>query len=553
MERRRQAVVLAAGDGKRMKSAQPKVLCRVLDRPMLGWVEEACRQAGIQDIIIVAGDRPELLAPAVTADCRFVQQRQRLGTGHAVLSALELLDPLAQVAVVCGDAPLLRPEDLQAAYELHLWEQNVVTLLSARLEDPTGYGRVLRRPDGAVEAIVEERDADETQRRVREVNAGAYWFSGAFLRDALPRLTPQNAQGEYYLTDMVAPGGGRGAAGGGLPLPSAGCRPGGQQPPPAAAAEHHRPPPGAGPAPGKRGGHSPGGRGDDRPRGAHRPGYPHPPRHHPGGETSIGPGCTIGPNSYLKDTTVGEDSQVKASWLSQSRVGSHTSIGPFSQLRPGSAVGDHVKIGDFVELKNTTLGDHTSVAHLTYLGDSRVGQWCNFGCGVVVANFDGNHKYETVVGDRVFVGCNTNLVPPVTLGEGSYTAAGTTVDQDVPAGALAIGRVRQENRPGWADDHIAFKKDHAALDCGQKNRKTKPAGPGAPPKSRFRHVKIEGIFPWQHLWSRFSRSCGARRAPCPPGRWPPWRWGWATPAGSTRAPATTPAFWPWTAWRRTWG
>ena len=155
MEIRRQAVVLAAGDGKRMKSAQPKVLCRVLDRPMLGWVEEACRQAGIQDIIIVAGDRPELLAPAVTADCRFVQQRQRLGTGHAVLSALELLDPLAQVAVVCGDAPLLRPEDLQAAYELHLWEQNVVTLLSARLEDPTGYGRVLRRPDGAVEAIVE--------------------------------------------------------------------------------------------------------------------------------------------------------------------------------------------------------------------------------------------------------------------------------------------------------------------------------------------------------------------------------------------------------------
>ncbi|HIX65070.1 MAG TPA: bifunctional UDP-N-acetylglucosamine diphosphorylase/glucosamine-1-phosphate N-acetyltransferase GlmU [Candidatus Anaerotruncus excrementipullorum] len=452
-------MVLAAGDGKRMKSAQPKVLCRVLDRPMLGWVEEACRQAGIQDIIIVAGDRPELLAPAVTADCRFVQQRQRLGTGHAVLSALELLDPLAQVAVVCGDAPLLRPEDLQAAYELHLWEQNVVTLLSARLEDPTGYGRVLRRPDGAVEAIVEERDADETQRRVREVNAGAYWFSGAFLRDALPRLTPQNAQGEYYLTDMVALAVAEGLRAGAYRCP---------RPDAALGANSRRQlqqlntiarrqvldrhlengvdipledgvmiGPGVRIAPDTR--------------------------ILPGtileGETSIGPGCTIGPNSYLKDTTVGEDSQVKASWLSQSRVGSHTSIGPFSQLRPGSAVGDHVKIGDFVELKNTTLGDHTSVAHLTYLGDSRVGQWCNFGCGVVVANYDGNHKYETVVGDRVFVGCNTNLVPPVTLGEGSYTAAGTTVDQDVPAGALAIGRVRQENKPGWADDHIAFKKD----------------------------------------------------------------------------------------------
>ena len=177
------------------------------------------------------------------------------------------------------------------------------------------------------------------------------------------------------------------------------------------------------------------------------------------GRTEIGPHCVIGPGSVLRDARVGVGAEIKNSYVTESTVGDYASIGPFSQLRPGSHVGERVKIGDFVELKNTTLGDHTSVAHLTYLGDSDVGRWCNFGCGVVTANYDGNKKFRTVVGDRVFVGCNTNLIPPVTLGDGAYTAAGTTVDGDVPAGALAIGRPRQQIKEGWADEHVAFKKD----------------------------------------------------------------------------------------------
>lgn len=458
MERRRQAVILAAGDGKRMKSDQPKVLCQVLGRPMLTWVEEVCRQAGIQEIIVVAGDRPELLRPAVSESCRFVQQRQRLGTGHAVLAARELLDPAADVAVVCGDAPLLRPEDLKSAHARHQQEQNAVTLLCARLEDPTGYGRVVRRADGGVDAIVEERDASASQRQIQEVNSGAYWFSGAFLRDALPQLTAQNAQGEYYLTDTVALAVGAGLRAGAYLCP---------QPDAALGANSRRQLQQLNGIARRQVLDRHLENGVDIPL---EDGILIGPQVRIGpdtqilpgtileGETSIGPGCVIGPNSMLKNTTVGAFCQIKASWLTDSTVGDHTTIGPFSQLRPGSHVGDHVKIGDFVELKNTSLGDHTSVAHLTYLGDSQVGEWCNFGCGVVVANYDGNHKYRTVVGDRVFVGCNTNLVPPVTLGDGSYTAAGTTVDQDVPAGALAIGRVRQENKPGWADEHVAFKK-----------------------------------------------------------------------------------------------
>lgn len=177
------------------------------------------------------------------------------------------------------------------------------------------------------------------------------------------------------------------------------------------------------------------------------------------GSTQIGAGCEIGPNSVITNSTIGENSVINASYVTESTVGSDCRIGPFTQLRPDSHVGNGVKIGDFVELKNTTVGDKTSIAHLTYLGDSEVGSLCNFGCGVVTANYDGKKKYKTTVGDRAFIGCNTNLISPVHVGDGAYTAAGTTVYKDVPDGALAIGRARQENRAEWAKAHIAFKEN----------------------------------------------------------------------------------------------
>ena len=175
------------------------------------------------------------------------------------------------------------------------------------------------------------------------------------------------------------------------------------------------------------------------------------------GNTRIGAHSVIGPNSYVENSIIGADTRVLASYITDSTVGSGTRIGPFTQLRPDSHIGDGVKIGDFVEIKNSTIGDRTSLAHLTYIGDSDVGCDCNFGCGVVTANYDGNHKFRTIVGDRAFIGCNTNLVPPVRVGTGAYTAAGTTVDADVPDGALAIGRVRQQIKEGWSDRNINFK------------------------------------------------------------------------------------------------
>uniref|UniRef100_UPI00280B85DA bifunctional UDP-N-acetylglucosamine diphosphorylase/glucosamine-1-phosphate N-acetyltransferase GlmU n=1 Tax=uncultured Anaerotruncus sp. TaxID=905011 RepID=UPI00280B85DA len=361
--------------------------------------------------------------------------------------------------VLYGDAPFIEGGAITAALAQHRAGQNAVTLVSARPADPFGYGRIVRGEDGGVRAVVEERDCDEAERAITEINAGVYWFDAAFLSGALKKLTPQNAQGEYYLTDVPAIAVAEGRRVGayfcedaeivlgandrrqllalnnlarervlfrhldnGVDIPCAdGIMIGAQ-------VEIGR---------------------DTRIL--------------PGtvleGKTVIGPGCVIGPNSYIKDSTVGAGARVLASYLTDSTVGEGTRIGPFTQLRPNSHIGSGVKIGDFVEIKNSTVGDRTSVAHLTYIGDSDVGRDCNFGCGVVTANYDGKKKFRTTVGDRAFIGCNTNLIPPVHIGEGAYTAAGTTVDSDVPAGALAIGRVRQEIKEGWSDEKIAFKAD----------------------------------------------------------------------------------------------
>ena len=458
-DRRTFAIILAAGDGKRMKSDRPKVLCEVLFQPMIRWVENAVRDAGIDDITIVTGEGAKLVEAAVSPGCKFVCQRERRGTGHAVMAAADALAAGGDALVLYGDAPFIEGGAITAALRQHRAEQNAVTLVSARPADPFGYGRVLRGTDGGVRAVVEERDCDEATRAITEINAGVYWFDAAFLAGALEKLTPPNAQGEYYLTDVPAIAAAEGRRVGawfcedaqivlgandrrqllalntlarermllrhldnGVDIPCAdGILIGAQV---------------------------------EIGRDA---------RILPGtvleGRTVIGPGCVIGPNSYIKDSTVGAGTRVLASYLTDSTVGEGTRIGPFTQLRPDSHIGDGVKIGDFVEVKNATVGDGTSIAHLTYIGDSDVGRYCNFGCGVVTANYDGKKKFRTTVGDRAFIGCNTNLIPPVRIGEGAYTAAGTTVDSDVPAGALAIGRVRQEIKEGWSDDNIAFKAD----------------------------------------------------------------------------------------------
>lgn len=457
-QNRKTAIILAAGDGKRMKSSRPKVLCEVLFKPMLNWVEDACRKAGIAEVYVVAGAQAELLRQAAP-DCKFAIQQERKGTGHAVMMAAEAFAAGGDVLVLYGDAPFISAQVIQDTYEFHKKQGNAVTIVSASLDNPTGYGRIVRSENGQVAGIIEQKDASEEILRIREVNSGLYWFDAGFLEQALAQITNDNAQGEYYLTDTVKI--------------AVQCK----KQVDAFVCEDSDVILGANDRKGLKalneiarqrimGQHLENGVdipcddgviiGQDAKIGPDS-------RILPGtiikGHTCIGSGTVIGPNSYLENVQVGDGAQILSSWLADSKVGNGTSIGPYSQLRPGSEIGCEVKIGDFVEIKNSTIGDKTSIAHLTYIGDSDVGKLCNFGCGVVTANYDGKKKFRTKIGDRAFIGCNTNLIPPVEVGAGAYTAAGTTIDEDVPAGALAIGRVRQQVKEEWASQQINFKAD----------------------------------------------------------------------------------------------
>ncbi|MEM1485019.1 bifunctional UDP-N-acetylglucosamine diphosphorylase/glucosamine-1-phosphate N-acetyltransferase GlmU [Oscillospiraceae bacterium PP1C4] len=455
--RRKFAIILAAGDGKRMKCDQPKVLCEVLFQPMLKWVENACRSAGLDEIYIVAGDQPDALSQVVSSDCSIVIQAERRGTGHAVMMAADALGAGGDVIVLYGDAPFINEDVINAALAQHQAQRNAVTVVTAKVSDPTGYGRIIRGADGEIAGIVEQKDATDAQRKIDEINSGVYWFDAAFLADALQKLTCQNAQGEYYLTDTVKIALETGARAGGFlcedgdVILGANDRKGLKLLNEIARnreIDRHL------------------SNGVDIPLddgviiglGVF---IDHDARIMPGtvllGDTKIGAHAVIGPNSYIKDSTVGAGSSILSSYLTDSTVGEGTTVGPFTQLRPNSHIGNGAKIGDFVEVKNSTIGDKTSVAHLTYIGDADVGSQVNFGCGVVIANYDGIHKFRTTIGDRAFIGCNTNLIPPVRVGEGAYTAAGTTVDSDVPDGALSIGRARQEIKEQWAAKNINFK------------------------------------------------------------------------------------------------
>ncbi len=452
----RSALILAAGDGKRMNSAGSKVLCQVLGEPMLNWVTAACLESGIEQLCAVVGVDAQAVTAALPAGCRTVVQQERRGTGHAVLCAQEFLQQAGgQLLVLCGDAPFVGSGVIQASYEQHMQQGNSATLITARLPDPTGYGRVVRGPDGGLAGIVEERDADASTRLIDEINSGAYWFDVAALLSALNKLTCANSAGEYYLTDVV-----------GILL-GQGKRCGSYLSQDAQVAE------GA----------------NDRQGLAHlnqlarrrkleslrRAGVDIPFEDGiiigravtigqdttilPGcvilGNTSIGAGCSIGPNSVITDSTIGDRCSVKSCYITQSTMEADVAIGPFSHVRPGSHIAAGCKIGNFNEIKNSNLGEGTKMAHLTYCGDADIGSGVNFGCGTVVVTYDGVGKHRTVVEDDVFIGCNTNLVAPVTVGRGAYTAAGSTITANVPPDALAIARCPQTIKEGYA---LRFRK-----------------------------------------------------------------------------------------------
>ncbi len=456
------AVILAAGEGTRMKAGTAKVLCEVATKPMIDWVVDSALQAGVSRVCVITGAHAEEVENHLSARYGdrvvFARQLERLGTGHAVRYAEPFLKQFQpeNVAVLCGDAPFVSSAVLQDSLAEHMAKANAMTLLTAALDDPFGYGRVVGT-DGAL-SIVEEKDATDAQRAVKDVNSGAYWFETNALLAALPEIGNDNAKGEYYLTDAAGILTAAGRRVGAFRTADSDCVKGA----------------------------------NDRlglltlnelyirrrvdalardgvefvlrdgivisPDAVVEPGAHILPGTIIRGRSVVKAGAVIGPNSILDNTVIGENAVIESTKCTDSTVGPGAKIGPFSQLRPNSHVGAGVKIGDFVEVKNSTIGDRTSVAHLTYVGDSDVGGGVNFGCGVVTVNYDGKQKARCKIGDNAFIGCNTNLIAPVSVGEGAYTAAGTTITEDVPDGALAIGRARQTVKENWANEHIGFKR-----------------------------------------------------------------------------------------------
>ncbi|WP_223069034.1 bifunctional UDP-N-acetylglucosamine diphosphorylase/glucosamine-1-phosphate N-acetyltransferase GlmU [Paenibacillus caui] len=449
---KRLAIVLAAGQGKRMKSKLYKVLHPVCGKPMVGHVLDTVNKVGCDRKVVVVGHGAEAVRSYLGTTAEFVLQEQQLGTGHAVKQAKELLgSENGTTVVICGDTPLVTPETLEALFALHEEQGAAVTVLTASMDEPHGYGRVIRDEQGRVKRIVEQKDCSPEENLVKEINTGTYCFDNAKLFDALDKVTNQNAQQEYYLTDclgILVSQGEKAAA----YMTSDGAESIGVNDRVALSqaeafmrariVRQHMLngvtiiDPGATYI------------GADVEIGADTVIYP---GSILSGRTKIGEDCKIGPQTEIDNSIIHDGAAVKHSVLSQAEVGSGTTVGPFAYLRPGAVLGEDVKVGDFVEIKNATLGNGSKVSHLSYIGDAKVGKNVNIGCGAITVNYDGYNKSITEIEDDAFIGSNVNLIAPVKVGKGAYVVAGSTITQSVSDNDLAIARQRQENKAGYAD------------------------------------------------------------------------------------------------------
>ncbi len=458
------ALILAAGKSTRMKSRRPKALHGLLGKPLLGWAVEAAAGAGAGRTVLVVGHEAAMVQEAMGPELEYVLQAVQNGTGHAVQMAEELLhDWDGPLLVLPGDAPLLSASLLESLVARHIETNAAATLLTAVLEEAGSYGRIVRDPvTSQVQQIVEARDASPAQREIGEISTSVYVFSPPALFAALRKITPQNAQGEYYLTDVVGLLASEGQTVEALVSPDPDVVRGINTRPELSelrqvlqARVHH--------ALGLAGVTI------IDPLTTHidatvRIGQDT--TIHPysilSGVTDIGEDCEIGPGARLSDARLGRGVSVRDSHIVASEVGDGCKIGPFANLRPGSVLGTNVKVGDFVELKNATLGDGVSAGHFAYLGDAEVGARTNIGAGTITCNYDPfltPTKNLTKIGADAFIGTHSTLVAPVTIGDGAYTAAGSTITDDVPADALAIGRGRQINKPGWVSAKRRMKQE----------------------------------------------------------------------------------------------
>ncbi|MCM2359342.1 MAG: bifunctional UDP-N-acetylglucosamine diphosphorylase/glucosamine-1-phosphate N-acetyltransferase GlmU [Geobacteraceae bacterium] len=447
------ALVLAAGKGTRMKSDLVKVLHPLAGRPMISWPVEAARQAGASRIVLVVGHQGERVREYFCADpeIAFAVQQEQLGTGHAVACAAPLLSGSGgRVLILCGDAPLIRPETLRGMLARHAARQAAVTVLTTHLDNPFGYGRVVKREEGRITRIVEEKDATAEEQGITEINSGIYCVETAFLLEALKGLRNDNAQGEYYLTDIVTAAAERNELCLAFPVADPeevmGVNDRVQL---ATAATVLR----------RRINEElmlagvtlidPATTYIEKGVVIGRDSVIHP-NVHISGATTIGARCTIGHSVSIAGCRLGADVIIKSgSVLTDSVLHDEVAVGPMAHLRPGTELLEQVKIGNFVETKKAVLGAGSKASHLTYLGDATIGKNVNIGCGTITCNYDGVRKHRTVIEDDVFVGSDVQFVAPVTIGRNSLIAAGTTVTQDVPPDSLAIARTPQVNKEGW--------------------------------------------------------------------------------------------------------
>ncbi|NJR70186.1 MAG: bifunctional UDP-N-acetylglucosamine diphosphorylase/glucosamine-1-phosphate N-acetyltransferase GlmU [Synechococcales cyanobacterium CRU_2_2] len=440
--------ILAAGKGTRMKSSLPKVLHVLGGRSLLGWVLHGLRDLAVDRTLVIVGYRADEVKAALAGapGVEFIAQTEQLGTGHAVQQVLPHLEGFeGDLLVLNGDVPLLRPESLRAMITAHRSQHNAATVLTARLPNPKGYGRVFCDEHHRLTQIIEDRDCTPEQRQNDRVNAGIYCFRWPDLAQALPRLSTNNDQQEYYLTEVVDY----------------------LDPVVALDVADYQETLGI----------------NDRKQLAQAyqilqtrqkddwmaqgvtlidpdsitiddtvmigPDVVIEPQTHLRGATTIGAGCRIGPSTMIENSQIGDRVQIPFSVVTDSRIGNDSRIGPYAHLRGQAQVGEGCRVGNFVEIKNATLGNGTNAAHLSYLGDAQLGERVNVGAGTITANYDGFQKHKTVIGDRTKTGSNSVLVAPITIGQDVTIGAGSTLTKDVPDNALVVARAKQIIKPDW--------------------------------------------------------------------------------------------------------
>jgi bifunctional UDP-N-acetylglucosamine pyrophosphorylase/glucosamine-1-phosphate N-acetyltransferase len=446
----RYAVILAAGQGTRMKSKLYKVLHPVCGKPMVQHVVDQVSQLGLQRLITIVGHGAEQVKQQLGKKSEFALQEQQLGTAHAVMqSSVFLAEEQGTTLVVCGDTPLITAETMEELLKHHEQTGAKATVLTAYTEEPAGYGRIVRNSEGHVERIVEHKDANQEELLIKEINTGTYCFDNQALFESLSKVSNENAQGEYYLPDVIEILKSEGEIVSAYQTNNFDETLGVNDRVALSQAEaimRNR---------------------INRKHMVNGVTIIDPTNTYisadaiigndtviyPGtvieGATVIGSDCVIGPHTEMKNSHVGNNTTIRQSTVHDSKVGDGVAIGPFAHIRPDSVIGNEVRIGNFVEIKKSVFGNESKASHLSYIGDAEIGERVNLGCGSITVNYDGKNKFKTVVEDGAFIGCNSNLVAPVTIGKNAYVAAGSTITEDVPAEALSVARARQVNKEGY--------------------------------------------------------------------------------------------------------